>query len=294
MGKKECQFLKIDPNNIFLVGQSRGSLAVLTGLMNDQADNSAPSGSYRRLSSKPKAVFGAQAQATYNIEQLKTIFLKQKAADSAIPYLYTQGVEYQSAWQPVEKYFDYHVHYNLAVVKLNYLPYPSNPMSALDELTIGDPPVWLRYDRTPISLSAVPLIAPYVLPPGEDQNLPNMDTDNCFETPEAGGCLDVHHPNFGLALNNKYLEKLAEAGLPYPSSNPQLFVQYMPGVLTTKAKRDYAALHFYDNYYCFFIQQMSAPDNANRKAGVPADGGITTDCMLGTGDTWPIPPYPGP
>jgi hypothetical protein len=74
--------LRIDRDNVFLVGQSRGSLSVLTALMGDQkkATLDAADPPYLAESSLPNAVFAPQAQTTYIDAQLKDFFIKRYAS----------------------------------------------------------------------------------------------------------------------------------------------------------------------------------------------------------------------
>lgn len=61
--KQKADVLGIDGSNIVLVGQSRGSIALLNGLLN-------------RPESKVKGVYVHQAQTTFREDQIKTTFIK--------------------------------------------------------------------------------------------------------------------------------------------------------------------------------------------------------------------------
>lgn len=66
--------LHIDPNNIFLVGQSRGSLNMLWGIKDDAASND-PQRPWRANSSKVNAIWDYQAQTCYDRSTVEKIFV---------------------------------------------------------------------------------------------------------------------------------------------------------------------------------------------------------------------------
>jgi len=246
--------MMIDRNNIFVVGQSRGSLAVLTAFMKDQKDNTKdPLTDFRAHSSKPNAVFAAQAQVTYRPDQTKQVFLRPLATSQEFYGEIINGVTYPGISQKSLQFplckvnggtsFDYHCQYDKSDVLIN--PRSTNALSALDELDVKDPPVWLRYEREPTSYSSVVPLANWVPDAGTDQTK-HQDPD-CYDR-TSKRCLDVHHPNFGLALRNKYLG-LAAA----PNKTAYVNVQYAPtaGGLSQMIA---AQRNFYQNYWCFFIK----------------------------------------
>lgn len=106
--------LGIDPNNVFIVGQSRGTLGLLTALAPDQADpnSTVP---YLKQSSRVNAVYAVQAQTTYEHDEVRDTFIVD--ADHAK--------------------FD-----------LSY-PFFHHPGSAIRQMSIDDPAIALRYDREP-------------------------------------------------------------------------------------------------------------------------------------------------
>jgi hypothetical protein len=67
--------LHIDPDNIFLVGQSRGSLNMLWAIRDDDAQGGSPSPAWRSQSTKVRAVWDYQAQTCYQKERVKTAFI---------------------------------------------------------------------------------------------------------------------------------------------------------------------------------------------------------------------------
>jgi acetyl esterase/lipase len=73
--RAKAEKLKIDPNNIFLVGQSRGSLAILTALLPDQQIRGL--NDWRGQSSKVNAVLGYQAQTTYDTLETVNTFINE-------------------------------------------------------------------------------------------------------------------------------------------------------------------------------------------------------------------------
>ena len=99
--------LGVDADNVFLLGQSRGSLSVLTALMPDQIATGSGYQDYQYLSSKPSAVFAVQAQTTYKHVQLRELFLMNWASPSANAAIAGLSLEFPSCrdGQPA---FDYH------------------------------------------------------------------------------------------------------------------------------------------------------------------------------------------
>lgn len=257
--------LGVDAQNIFLLGQSRGSLSVLTALMPDQMASSPGHEDYQYQSSKPRAVFAVQAQTTYKHDQLRELFLKENASPQANAAIEVLNLAFPSCLlgQPT---FSYHCYFDKED------PIFDISGSALAQLDNTDPPVWLRYERSPTDPmgQVITKIGMSVGVAGEDQA-----KGQCYEPAELGGCFDVHHPNFGLALRLRYLQ-LA----PKPDRNAYVFVQYADGRDT--ASMAYAAKHFYDDYQCFFIQHLTPAGNALRQAARS-----TPDCALSEGTAWP-------
>lgn len=66
--------LGIDPANVFLVGQSRGSLALWTALQDDMADPDSPH-LVARQSTRVNAVFALNAQTTYDGNEFAALFI---------------------------------------------------------------------------------------------------------------------------------------------------------------------------------------------------------------------------
>ncbi len=243
--------LHIDRDNIFLVGQSRGSLALLTAFMPNQrvppplAVGAEP---YIEYSSKPNAVFAVQAQVTYDNAQLKSNFVKQYATTAVTNQIFAKAIQFPRCREDTTSgRFDYRCHFSKSVRAIDNTI--GTPLSALDEFGQHEPPVWLRYDRKPASLSSVPLVGIYVNDAGTYQDNPRIDTnaENCYEDPlseAAQKCIDVHHPNFGLKLYLKYQT--------FPGTRTSyMFVQYAD---TADAdQRNAAGEKFFDDYYCLFM-----------------------------------------
>jgi acetyl esterase/lipase len=115
--RSRAQQLGVDPENVFLLGQSRGSLAVLSALMPDQRDDTSGT-DYLRASSRVNAVFAVQAQTSYEHAQVRDNFI---------------------AAQDWPRFDD----------PLHGYPWFRDPGSAIDEVSDNAPPVMLRYDRQP-------------------------------------------------------------------------------------------------------------------------------------------------
>jgi hypothetical protein len=73
--------MNIDPANVFLVGQSRGTLGLWTALQKDMARPKSRD-PVARQSSRVNAVFGYQAQTTYDGREFANLFIN--AADRAL------------------------------------------------------------------------------------------------------------------------------------------------------------------------------------------------------------------
>ena len=253
--------LGVDPDHIFLVGQSRGSLALLTAFMADQARPDAPD--WHSQSSKPKAVFAAQAQTTYEHAELRDTFFENFSTVPVPP--------------DTQPGFDYH-----AYLDRNDLPV-INPGSALASLDLADPPFWVRYERAPTdhtNIGAVPL-GSRVAPEGQDP----LKYGVCYEPQAAdypliqySGCFDEHHPNFGAQLWKTFL-----ARLPTKAQKKQVGVQYGPRQ-ATQDELDKVSAHFYDDYTCFFIQNMTVGGEALREQATAP--GAVVKCKI-TDNPWP-------
>jgi hypothetical protein len=246
--------LQIDRDNIFLVGQSRGSLSLLTALMKDQIDTGKDKAvDYRAWSSKPSAVFLAQPQVTYDHNQLKSLFIRPLATQNETNVIMAKQLQFPLCRPNVNAVFSYHCQYDKADIVIN--PRQSNRLSALDELDNYDPPIWVRYERLPPSQATVVPVAMYVADAGVDQTKA-LEKD-CFD--QSGlGCLDVHHPNFGVQLRKNYL------GLtPVADRKTYVNVQYAP--TSTQSDKDRAGRNFFNDYWCFFIdyKALNSPVKAN-------------------------------
>ena len=202
--RSRAQQLGVDPENVFLLGQSRGSLAVLSALMPDQRDDSSGT-DYLRSSSRVNAVFAAQAQTSYEHAQVRDTFIAAQ--------------DWPRFDDPLQGY-----------------PWFHDPGSAINEVSDDAPPLMLRYDRRPTDEQRV-------VPLG----LREAD-GSCAARPAAPGCFDVHHPNFGLALQQAFNRRPAVAN--------RLVVQY-----------DVPSAHYFDGYVCFFAAHLvgaaaGSPDTA--------------------------------
>jgi hypothetical protein len=257
--------LGVVPADIYLVGRSRGSLALLTAFMRNQHQKG--STDFRRQSSRPRAVFAVQAQTTYQHDELRDDFVMLHSTD---PFGWPAG-------QP-PAIFDYHAYLDQVD-----LPFKA-PGSALQAWDASDPPVWLRYERTPPAPDQAT-----VVPVGTKVAEPEMDPNKgvCHEAPDTqypwagdSGCFDVHHPSFGKQLA---LVSAAQGG------GRGVGIQYGPPPDTTdaavgRARLDEISAHFYDGYVCFFIQHMTANGQKQRRA-VMGPGG--TDFCTITDQPWP-------
>jgi hypothetical protein len=303
--------LGIYSNDIFLVGQSRGSLAILTALMPDQKKSSLGAGDpvYLLESSLPRAVFGVQAQTTYRDDQLKGFFLKQYASSTVTNRITTKpgGLQYplcrEVPGNPPSGRFDYWCQYDFS--KQDFQTVVATPLSMVDELEKKDEPsIWIRYERTPSSLATVQPVGLYVNDKGDYQDKPNIDSNaaNCYETTIASEaalkCFDVHHPHFGLKLRKKW------EGFSALNRKSYVFVQYAN--TSNSTERQTAISKFFQNYYCFFMEyqtadgtiyeQLSAEAEGERFSSVVLENGFRplgekidpNQCRMRETDPWPI------
>lgn len=120
--------LGIDGTNIFIVGQSRGTLGLMNALSKNLADDQSPI-PYQTKSSRVRAVYAVQAQTSYEKDEVKWTFI------------------HPDSWEAFEKlYSDFH-----------------QPGSAIKEITSDDPAVAMRYERAPTDQSqqaVIPLHLP--------------------------------------------------------------------------------------------------------------------------------------
>jgi hypothetical protein len=168
----------IDPDNIFLVGQSRGSLALLHAIGADDLKqvNPPPKSPWRAQSSKVRAVWAYQAQTTYRENELAGFV-------STDPYPNTK---------PQQTYREVFVD--------DYIDLPYDPGSAYSRVTRGDdskmPFAWLSYDEDPTSMTAVTR---------QTYCSKTLDDDSCGGRGEqTRSNFDVHDANFGVRLKNAH------------------------------------------------------------------------------------------
>lgn len=245
--KRFATRLQVDRDNIFVVGQSRGSLGLLTAYMPNQKDPSRdPKLDYRGHSSKPNAVFMAQAQVTYLPSQLRQTFLRRNATqqeshggDGQGPGIFDKDLQFPLCKTGSPAVYDYHCHWEKADQVIN--PRSSNLLSALDQYDATDPPAWLRYERMPPSKTAVVKTAGYVPDAGRDPAKMG-DPEDCYDR-SGHGCLDAHHPNFGVELRRRSALSAAT----------NVVVQYAD-TGRIPAQEATAVANFYRDYYCFFIK----------------------------------------
>ena len=256
--------LGVDGDNIFLLGQSRGSLALLNAFLPDQMDRGSPD--WHGQSSRPRAVFVAQAQTSYEHAELRDGFILPLAS-VPVPPLTQPG-------------FDYH-----AYLDRNDPPFV-DPGSALAALDLGDPPFWMRYERAPTDHGNVTVrpLGTRVAAEGQDA----MKDGVCHEPPAAdypaladSGCFDEHHPNFGAALAARFLSLNPSA-----QQRAAVGIQYGPRQATQR-QLDKVSAHFYDHYTCFFIQNLTPAGAVLRAQAVPASQ--SPDCRI-TDHPWPPAP----
>lgn len=142
--------LGIDKRNVFFVGGSRGTLTLWTALQDDMAIPDSPD-PVARQSTRVNAVFGVNAQTTYDGLEFANLFLVPEDRPIA-----------KAAWR---------------------LEHPKYAQfgSAVQSVTASspaDPPVMLRYDQ------------PFVR--------------RLITLAELEGMVEVHYPDFGLALCAAY------------------------------------------------------------------------------------------
>lgn len=248
--------LGIWPNDIFIVSQSRGSLAVLTALMPDQKIAGATNPPWAKESSLPKAVFAAQAQTTYREDQLKSFFLKNYATQTVTNRITTKDLQFplcrQDSIPPVSGPFNYWCHFDLSTQ--DFMTVVTTPLSAVDELQASDePPIWMRYERMPLLLTAVQPVGLYVNGKGEYQEKTTVPA-NCYETTNldeaARKCFDVHHPHFGLKLRLKWQS--------FPAAGRKSYVYAEYANTQNAAQQAIAAAKLVKGYYCFFMAYETA------------------------------------
>jgi len=145
--------LGIDGSNIFIVGQSRGTLGLMNALSKNLADDQSPF-PYQTKSSRVRAVYAVQAQSTYEKEQVKQTFI------------------HPDSWAAFDQlYADFH-----------------QPGSAINELTTDDPAVALRYERMPTDQS-LQTVVPLHLPA---QNGSCAYPEGCFDFHHPNFGLKLH------------------------------------------------------------------------------------------------------
>jgi hypothetical protein len=261
--------LYIWPEDIFIVSQSRGSLAVLTALMPNQKVPGATNPPWAKESSLPKAVFAAQAQSTYRDDQVKSFFLKNFATQTVTNRITTKELQFplcrQDSIPPVSGPFNYWCQYDLATQ--DFQTTVTTPLSAVDELQPSDePPIWMRYESMPLSLTTVQPVGLYVNGKGEYQEKTSVP-ENCYETTNVNEaprkCFQVHHPHFGLKLRLKWL------GFPVVGRKSYVYVEYAN--TQNAAQREAAAARLVKNYYCFFMEYETADGVVHEQLSEPAE-----------------------
>lgn len=165
--------LHVDPDNLFLVGQSRGSLNMLWGIKDNAAGSDAQR-PWRSVSSKASAIWDYQAQTCYDRSTVENTFVLPSSyavfeADPKFP----QPPGYKAGCSLG------------AVVNSSSIP-----------------PMVLMYDEAPVSISTVSL-QNYCSTDWPSQycwkKLKWHDADNIWNT-----WFDEHDANFGVAMNLAY------------------------------------------------------------------------------------------
>lgn len=145
--------LGIDGTNIFIVGQSRGTLGLMNALSKNLADDQSPF-PYQTKSSRVRAVYAVQAQTSYEKDQVKQTFI------------------HPDSWPAFEQlYANFH-----------------QPGSAISEITTDDPPIAMRYERMPTDPSQQTVV-PLHLPA---QNGSCSYPEGCFDFHHPNFGLKLH------------------------------------------------------------------------------------------------------
>ncbi|GAA0769739.1 hypothetical protein LRH25_02385 [Ideonella azotifigens] len=175
--KYHADELHIDPANVFLVGQSRGTLNMLWAIRPDAAA-SVPGKPWRAESSTVRAVWDYQAQSCYKKAKVKKTFI--------LPEDYSAYVNDPD-------------NYNL--------PDSYDAGCALEDVQAATsgatlPPIRVMYDEEPISHGSVTL---------QHWCSDNSDTNCRAQYPRPGTVwadyFDLHDANFGVALSAAYQAK---------------------------------------------------------------------------------------
>ncbi|MGB8703059.1 MAG: hypothetical protein WCD18_26885, partial [Thermosynechococcaceae cyanobacterium] len=180
--------LRIDPNNIFLAGQSRGSLGVLTALLPDQKDPKAGKSDWRSQSSTVNAVLGYQAQTTYDVEEKINTFVNKNQDNMRCEGSYITG-QPGSALQQVENGA------TLVPMRLTYDEVAPNPNKVVKQC---------YHQCTPRCASPRP-------------GCPKTCSDSiCNNKTSCSGIavtkyFDVHDHNFSVALRERYRDRNQES-----------------------------------------------------------------------------------
>ena len=144
--------LGIDPNNVFIIAQSRGTLGLWTALQDNMADASSED-PVRRQSTRVNAVFAVQAQTTYDGLEFADLFVAQADQEQA-----------KASWK-IE-----HPQYALFG-------------SAIKSVDANDPPVLLRYET---GLRSRPLTLADLAGGADTIHYPNMGQSLCEAYQRAG------------------------------------------------------------------------------------------------------------
>jgi hypothetical protein len=180
--RANAALLHIDPNNMFLVGQSRGSLNMLWGIRADARDLNDPR-AWRHVSSKVNAIWDYQAQTCYDETAVETTFLLGN---------WYQAFHDDPAFQYVPDQLR-----NLAGCAFQ---------DAANVPAESIPPMRIMYDEMPADTSTVTL-QPWCLSTLNQRtdcwiNNRWHDQHNIWNT-----WFDEHDANYGVAINNAYLAR---------------------------------------------------------------------------------------
>jgi hypothetical protein len=177
--RANAALLHIDPNNMFLVGQSRGSLNMLWGIHDDASDPGDPR-PWRAASSKVNAIWDYQAQTCYDEDPVESTFL--------LPSSYGDFENDPSFLTPP--------HYDVAGCSFQEV---ANAQAA------SIPPMRIMYDEMPPDTGTVTL---------EPWCSSTWSNAYCWSTRgwhDANGIwntwFDEHDANFGVRINNAYMSR---------------------------------------------------------------------------------------
>jgi len=179
--------LRIQPKNVFVAAQSRGTLGILDALMDPKPLDPNATNSWRSKNSKVNAIVAYQAQTTYNENEVASTFIKP------------DGTRPNQTW--------FHEDYP------DVIGDPGSAAALADLPATVRVPIRISYDNTyTMDLSGTaPIQRQCYQSNNQNRGYQHFVPVTPPDCPLGQSVFDVHDPRFGQLLFNKYKKNAADS-----------------------------------------------------------------------------------